>query len=495
MSFSPSVVVLFSDISRALYRVLVSTFPEINLLFMGRGTSQAQQHHISVTKNRWQSCKMNKGGAPSGQRAATQKRLQDKEEEETPDAKTQREEVDKEAKRNFFSRHTAHQSLPNIDIEMSGEPSATPVFTTTTTPVQDPLLAFEHPPKKPDHRVDGQVYIHKDGLLKGVRVKWSVSSKTYFCTCDTSVHDGNCETRRCPLLTGKRTCASAEVSQTVEEPTTRLAVGVSFSKATINNDRMQLDPGHLQSLTSIQHIPACSETKSPAITILQKGTWSDTMLQMPSWSGSIVTTGEPLRYPFRVGAKWRREIKGGKYAEVVNKAKVTVIFEIKLNAKTPETPVFSVRDYDEGVFAREFTAHSFSQLAMLWLTQNGQTGVTLAALNGKKLWGSITLVSPSISAASPVVLRASDGICARGEQVTRESRTLDLGSSDDCRHLCFRISKPPWARSVLKIWDRPLNFSSHLRLSKQGSCQICIIVLRKTTRPPSHSLTCTRKLC
>jgi hypothetical protein len=61
------VVVLFSDISRALYRVLVNTFPEINLLFMGRGTSQAQQHQISVVKNRWQSCKMNKGGAPSGQ--------------------------------------------------------------------------------------------------------------------------------------------------------------------------------------------------------------------------------------------------------------------------------------------------------------------------------------------------------------------------------------------------------------------------------------------
>jgi hypothetical protein len=51
----------------------------------------------------------------------------------------------------------------------------------------------------------------------------------------------------------------------------------------------------------------------------------------------------------------------GKYDEVVNKAKVTVIFEIKLNRKTPETPVFSVRDYDEGVFAREFTTHSFSQ--------------------------------------------------------------------------------------------------------------------------------------
>jgi hypothetical protein len=46
-----------------------------------------------------------------------------------------------------------------------------------------------------------------------------------------------------------------------------------------------------------------------------------------------------------------------------------------------------VRDYDEGVFAREFTAHSFSQLAMLWLTQNGQTGVTLTVLNGKKIVG------------------------------------------------------------------------------------------------------------
>ena len=212
---------------------------------------------------------MKKGGSPSGQRAATQKRLWDKEEEKTPDVKTQREweEDVKEAKRNFFSRHTAHQSLPNIEIEMSGEPSATPVFTTRTTPVQEPLLAFDPPPKKPDQRVDGQVYIHEDGLLKGVRVKWSASSKTYFCTCDMSVHHGNCETRRCPLLTGQRTCASAEVSQTVEEPTTRLAVGVSFSKATINNDRMQLDPAHLQSLTSIQHIPACSETKSPAITI------------------------------------------------------------------------------------------------------------------------------------------------------------------------------------------------------------------------------------
>jgi hypothetical protein len=216
---------------------------------------------------------MNKGGAPSGQRAATQKRLRDKEEEKNPDAKTQREEDDKEAKRNFFSRHTAHQSLPNIEIEMSGEPSATPVFTTTTTPVQDPLLAFEHPPKKPDQRVDGQVYIHTDGLLKGVRVKWSASSKTYFCTCDMSVHHGNCKTSRCPLLTGKRTAACTEASHTVEEPTTRLPVGLSFSKATINNDRMQLDPGHLQSLTSIQRIPGCSETKSPAITILQKGTW------------------------------------------------------------------------------------------------------------------------------------------------------------------------------------------------------------------------------
>ena len=71
----------------------------------------------------------------------------------------------------------------------------------------------------------------------------------------------------------------------------------------------------------------------------------------------------------------------------MNKAKVIVIFEIKLNAKTPETPVFSVRDCDEGVFAREFTAHSFSQLAMLWFIQNGQTGVTLAALNGKNFVG------------------------------------------------------------------------------------------------------------
>jgi hypothetical protein len=71
----------------------------------------------------------------------------------------------------------------------------------------------------------------------------------------------------------------------------------------------------------------------------------------------------------------------------VNKTKVTVIFEIKLNTKTPETPVFSVRDYDEGVFTREFTAQSFSKLALLWLTQNGQSGLTLADMQGKKFVG------------------------------------------------------------------------------------------------------------
>ena len=174
------------------------------------GQDKRSSIRFSVVNNPWQSCKMNKGGAPSGQRAATQKRLRDIAEEMNPDAKTQREEVGKEAKRNFFSRDITRQSLPNIDIEMSSEPTATPVFTTRTTPVADPLLALHPPPKKIDQRVDGQVYRHEDGLLKGVRVKWSASSKTYFCTCDLSVHQGNCKTSRCPLLTGKRTSASTD---------------------------------------------------------------------------------------------------------------------------------------------------------------------------------------------------------------------------------------------------------------------------------------------
>ena len=105
---------------------------------------------------------MKKGGAPSGQRAGTQKRLRDIAEEKNPDAKTQREEDGKEAMRNFFSRETPRQSLPNIEIDMSGEPSVTPVFTTRTTPVQDPLLAFHPPPKKLDQRVHGQVYTPGD---------------------------------------------------------------------------------------------------------------------------------------------------------------------------------------------------------------------------------------------------------------------------------------------------------------------------------------------
>ena len=382
MSSSLSVVVLFSDISRALYRVLVSTFPEINILFMGRGTSQAQQHQISVANNHCQSYKMNKGGAPSGQRAATHKRQRDKEEEKNPDAKTQREEDGKEAKRNFFSRHTARQSFPTI--EMSAEPSVTPAFT-RTSPLQDPLVAFDPPPKKLQDRVDGQVYTPADGPFRGVRVQWSGRAKTYMCTCNISAHSGNCQANRCPVLTEKQASASTEVSQTVEVPTTRLAGGASPCQSKFNN--MHLDPGHLQCLTSIHYIPACSETASPAITILHKGTWGDEMLQMPSWSGSILNGGESQRYPFRVNAMWRREIIGGKYAEVVNKKKVTVIFQIKLNAKTPETPVFSVKDYDDGVFAKEFTAQSFSKLALLWLSQAGQTGLTLADMQGKKFVG------------------------------------------------------------------------------------------------------------
>jgi hypothetical protein len=82
---------------------------------------------------------MKKGGVPSGQRSATQKRLWDKEEAKIPDTNTQREEDGKEAKRNFFSRDTTRLSLTNIEIEMSGEPSATPVITTRITPVQDPF--------------------------------------------------------------------------------------------------------------------------------------------------------------------------------------------------------------------------------------------------------------------------------------------------------------------------------------------------------------------
>jgi hypothetical protein len=74
---------------------------------------------------------------------------------------------------------------------------------------------------------------------------------------------------------------------------------------------------------------------------------------MTSWSDSIFTGGEPQR-----GAKWRRDIIGGKYVEVVNKTKVTVIFEIKLNTKTPETPVLYLWDYDEGVFQNSQHNHS-----------------------------------------------------------------------------------------------------------------------------------------
>ena len=383
MSSSLSVVVLTSDISRALHRVLVSTFPEIYLLFMGRGSRQAQQDHVSVANNHCQSCKMKRGGTPCGQRASTQKRLRDEVEENNPDAKTQREEDGKAAMRNFFNRQTPCQSLPNIESEMSSEPSETPLFTTRTTPVQDLLLAFDPPPKKLDQRVHGQVYTPADGPFRGVPVQWSSSGKTYLCTCDNSVHGGNCLASRCPVI-AKRTSASTKVSQTVEEPRTRLVGGASSAKAAINYDSMHLDPGHLQCLTSIHHIPACSETASPAITILHKGTWGDEMLRMPSWSGSIFNGGESQRYPFRVNAMWRREIIGGKYAEVVNKKKITVIFQIKLNAKTPETPVFSVRDYDAGVFAKEFTAQSFSELALKWLTQDGRRDLTLADMQGKK---------------------------------------------------------------------------------------------------------------
>jgi hypothetical protein len=103
----------------------------------------------------------------SGQWASTQKRLRDKVEEKNPDAKIQREEDVKTSKRNYFSHDTSRQSLSNI--EMSSEPSVTPSFT-RTSPLQDPLVAFDPPPKKLQDRVDGQVYTPADGSFRGVRV-------------------------------------------------------------------------------------------------------------------------------------------------------------------------------------------------------------------------------------------------------------------------------------------------------------------------------------
>ena len=44
-------------------------------------------------------------------------------------------------------------------------------------------------------------------------------------------------------------------------------------------------------------------------------------------------------------------------------------------------------DYDAGVFAKEFTAQPLSKLALLWLTQTGQTGLTLADMQGKNFVG------------------------------------------------------------------------------------------------------------
>ena len=99
---------------------------------------------------------MKKGESPRGPRPDTLKRQRDKEEEKTPDAKTQREEHAKEAKHNFFNvvtRDTARQSLPGI--EMSAEPSATPEIE-RARPLQDPLVEFD-PPEKLQNRVDGQV--------------------------------------------------------------------------------------------------------------------------------------------------------------------------------------------------------------------------------------------------------------------------------------------------------------------------------------------------
>ncbi len=42
----------------------------------------------------------------------------------------------------FFSIATQYVSHCATSTEMSGEPSAAPVFTKTTTPVQEPLLAW-----------------------------------------------------------------------------------------------------------------------------------------------------------------------------------------------------------------------------------------------------------------------------------------------------------------------------------------------------------------
>ena len=169
------------------------------------------------------------------------KRQRDKEEDKNSDVKTQREENVEKTNHNLFSavtRDTARQSFPGV--EMSAEPSTTPEIE-RSIPLQDPLVSFDPPPEKLQNR-DGR----------------------------------NCKSSRCPVLTGKRTTVDTHVTHPLEVSTTTFPGNTSSSKTTNNN--ILIDPGHLQVLTSVYHIPTCPQTKSTVITILDKDTWT---LQVP----------------------------------------------------------------------------------------------------------------------------------------------------------------------------------------------------------------------
>ena len=207
------------------------------------------------------------------------KRQRDKEEDKNSDVKTQREENVEKTNHNLFSavtRDTARQSFPGV--EMSAEPSTTPEIG-RSIPLQDPLVSFDPPPEKLQNRDGRNCKSSRCPVLTGKRTTVDTHVTHPFDPPPEKLQnrDGrNCKSSRCPVLTAKRPTVDTHVTHPLEVSTTTFPGNTSSSKTTNNN--ILIDPGHLQVLTSVYHIPTCPQTKSTVITILDKDTWT---LQVP----------------------------------------------------------------------------------------------------------------------------------------------------------------------------------------------------------------------
>jgi hypothetical protein len=312
-------------------------------------------------------CTMHKGGAPAGKRRSTLDKERKQEEENDPEKRQKRLELEATAKHGFFApvQHSAAE-----------KPAAEKI-------VIPPLLFVIPPLPAKDLRQHNELYVD----LGGTVVRWHASSKCVVCTCDsTSQCGGNRRPDRCKT---KRDPGS-------EQPAVTCAVtrggGEVVATATTTSTLL---PREVRAVEVVKVIPASQSPRHCEIVVLGNGRWGQNLENLPGYTlkGYQSAGAKAVPFPLRPGATWLRII-GGPHARVLGKDKVTIRFEISMSSTNPARPLFWARDFHEGPFSPSVSSVSQGALELAWLSQkHGDDDVKLclsdmkgARFTGLDIW-------------------------------------------------------------------------------------------------------------